>query len=197
MNNMHNSTPGDVTQLLHDCLNGDQDAFEELYQRYYHELHMQATSYLHRLPPQHQIQPTMIVDEVFLKLLRQQHLVLNDRVHFKAWSAKAMWHFIVSHARHEQAQSRGGHLTIAPLDEVDGAAQSPAVDVLAVREALQRLLNINPLEGQIVILRYFGGLTIPEVAQVLQLKPDRVKTLWNVAKAWLRLELTQGHCDGN
>lgn len=131
---MNNTKPGEVTQLLQDWLNGDPAAFDALVRRYYPELHRQAISLLRQLPRNPQVQPTMIVDDVFLKLWGQEQLSLQNRLHFKAWAVTAMWHAMVSYLRQERAKKNGGDQTIIPLDEAEGSAPAPAPEWFALHE---------------------------------------------------------------
>lgn len=179
----------DVTQLLLDWSNGDQQALDQLLPLVYDELHRLAEHYMRRERPDHTLQPTALVHEAYLRLIDQQRVRWRNRAHFFAIAAQAMRRILVDHARRHQARKRGSGQRV-PLDEARAVPSLPEMDLVALDEALTRLAEFDPRQSRIVELRFFGGLSIEETASVLQLSPATVKREWQLAKAWLYRALT-------
>jgi RNA polymerase sigma factor (TIGR02999 family) len=199
----HDSTDQALTVLLHRYAAGETGAVAQLMPRVYDELHRAARRQLQQERPDHTLQPTALVNEVFLRLAERRELQLNDRAHFIRLAAQIMRHVLVDHARAQRAQKRGGDVAITGLDRLDqGAGLAPArdaddeadglrveMDFLALDAALDKLAGLSERQVQVVHLRYFGGLSIEEVAQALELSPATVKRDWTMARLFLRREL--------
>lgn len=185
----------DVTVLLAELANGDQQAAERLVPLVYDELKRLARSYMRRERPDHTLQATALVHEAYLKLVRQQAVNWQSRSHFFGIAAQIMRRILIDHARAHLREKRGGAKEDLPLDEalVFSAAQSE--ELVKLDEALQRLATLDARQSRIVELRFFGGLSVEESANVLGVSPKTVKRDWSVAKAWLYSELRQGNGD--
>jgi RNA polymerase sigma factor (TIGR02999 family) len=182
----------DVTRLLHGWSLGDRAAGEALIAAVYGELHRQAERAMGREAPEHTLQATALVSEAYLRLIDQRRVQWQSRAHFFGVAAQLMRRILVDHARGRLAAKRGGGLRQLTLGDVDAAHESPndsGVDVLVLHEALERLSALDPGQARIVELRYFGGMTIEDTAEALDLSPATVKREWSVARAWLRREL--------
>ena len=158
----------------------------------YAELHQQAARAMGRETPDHTLQATALVSEAYLRLIDQSRVQWRNRAHFFGVAAQLMRRILVDHARGRLAAKRGGGVRQLTLDDVDPVGASPndeAVDVLALHEALERLAALDPGQARIVELRYFGGMTIEDTAEALDLSPATIKREWAVARAWLRREL--------
>jgi RNA polymerase sigma-70 factor, ECF subfamily len=182
--------PDGITELLIDWGQGDQLALEKLMPLVYDELRRLANNYLRREPAGHTLQPTALVNEAYLKLVGQRKVNWQNRAHFFAISAKLMRRILVDHARQRQAVKRGGsdqqRLSITSAETI---VKQPAIDLLALNEALDELAQMDPQQGRIVELRFFGGLSIEETAEVLSISHATVERDWKLARAWLRRQL--------
>jgi RNA polymerase sigma-70 factor, ECF subfamily len=182
--------PEGITQLLIDWGNGDQAALDRLMPLVYAELRRLATNYLRRERMGHTLEPTALVNEAYLKLVGQKHAKWQNRAHFFAISAQLMRRILVDHARRHQAEKRGGseqqRLSITSAQEL---LAQPAVDLLALNEALDELSKMDPQQGRIVELKFFGGLSIDETAEVMNISHATVEREWKSARAWLRRQL--------
>jgi RNA polymerase sigma factor (TIGR02999 family) len=176
---------GAVTRLLHDLRAGRREAFDALMPLVYDDLHRRALGYLRRERVGHTLQATALVHEAYLRMVDQRRVEWHDRAHFLAVAAQAMRRILVDHARAQRRQKRGGDMHLEPLDEQSAIVDQPAIDLLAINEALTRLETIDPLQSRLVELRYFGGLTVEETADVLGVSPATVKREWAIARAWL------------
>lgn len=154
----------------------------------YDELHRLAHHYMRTERAGHTLQTTALINEAYLRLVEIDRIQWRDRTHFVAMAATVMRRVLVDHARAHARDKRGGGVAITSLD-VDVAATQPGVDVLALNEALDRLATLDPVQGRIVELRYFSGLTIDEVSATLGVSAGTVKREWSIAKAWLYREL--------
>ena len=179
----------EVTRLLRDWSGGDQQALERLMPLIYTELRQLAHRCLHRERPGHTLQTTALVHEAYLKLIDQRDARWQNRAHFFAIAAQAMRRILVDSARRHTALKRGGPAENLSLDEAANVSVEPDPILLPLDEALGRLAEMDQQQGRIVELRYFGGLTIEETAEVLKLSKDTVKGEWAMARAWLRKEL--------
>jgi RNA polymerase sigma factor (TIGR02999 family) len=183
-----------VTALLQAWSRGEQAALDELLPAVYGELRRQAERYMRQQPAGHTLQATALVHEAYLRLVDQKHVDWQSRAHFFGVAAKAMRSILVDHARARHAAKRGGgvhHLTLGAADSAGGPA--PELDVEALDEALSRLAEFDPEKSRLVELRYFGGLSIEEAAEVLGISPATLKRQWSTARTWLRRELTEDH----
>jgi RNA polymerase sigma-70 factor, ECF subfamily len=178
-----------ITRLLIGWSRGDRAAFDELVPLVYGELHQVAAARLRRERANHTLQPTALVHEAYVRLVEQQRVRWRNRGHFFAIASRLMRRILVDHARAQGAAKRGGAARTVSLDDAGDIAAQAEVPLLALEDALARLETIDPLQGQIVELRYFGGLTIDETAAVIHVSPSTVGREWNVAKAWLYREL--------
>lgn len=174
-----------ITQLLASASKGDQAALDELLPLVYNELRRLADSYLQQERANHTLQATALVHEAYLRLVDQTNISWQNRAHFFSVAAKVMRNILVDHARSHNAQKRGGGLTKLSLDEAVSFFEERDVNLVALDEGLNELAELDPQQARIVELRFFGGLKIEEVAEVLKVTPDKVRYDWRMAKAWL------------
>jgi RNA polymerase sigma factor (TIGR02999 family) len=179
-----------VTQMLRDWSNGDREVLDKLIPIVYAELRRQAAGYLRRERPGHTLQTTALIHEAYLRLINQKDVRWQNRAHFYAISAKLMRHILVDHARSRQAAKRGGSNIKLPLEEAMIASKGREVDLVVLDEALESLAAIDPQQSRVVELKFFSGLSVEETAEVLGVSPRTVKRDWNMAKAWLRREIS-------
>jgi RNA polymerase sigma factor (TIGR02999 family) len=180
---------GEVTVLLREWRAGDRSALDRLLPLVYGELRAQARRLLRGERALPTLQPTAVVHETYLRLVGAEPLAWEDRAHFFGVASRLMRQVLVDHARARLAQKRGGGATLVDLGGAEAAAPAPRIDVLALHSALERLAALDPGQERIVELRYFGGLTVEETAQVLSTSPATVKRDWASARAWLLQEL--------
>ena len=181
----------DVTRLLQDWRNGEPGALEQLTSLVYDELHLIAARQMSREWRVSVYQTTALVSEAYLKLMGQQHVDWQNRAHFFAIAAQMMRRILVDNARRDLRPKHGAGLRGLELDEA-AAVASPGmdgVDALALDDALTRLEALDPDQARVVELRFFGGLTIEEAAEVMRVSPGTIKREWAVAKGWLYREL--------
>ena len=179
----------DVTLLLKQVANGNQDAAARLIPIVYGELHRVAQCHLRRERPDHTLQPTALVHEAFLKLVAQRDANWQNRAHFFAVASHLMRRILVDYARRLRGK-RGGKLTRLPLDKVFVISRDRCDELLALDESLGKL---DPRQSRVVELRFFGGLSVEEAAKVLGVSSKTVKREWSTAKAWLYGELKERH----
>lgn len=179
----------DITSLLIDWRQGNQDALDQLFARVYDELKEIAHLHLRRERADHTLNTTALVHEVYLKLVDVQRIDWQDRQHFFAVAASAMRRILVSYARQHKAQKRGGGEAPLSLDEGLIAASERADELVALDEALSRLALLNERLARVVELRFFGGLTIDDAAAVMDVSRNTLKRDWQKARAWLYHEL--------
>ncbi|MBI3400300.1 MAG: sigma-70 family RNA polymerase sigma factor [Acidobacteria bacterium] len=187
-------SPGDVTRLLQAWGNGDQEALNKLLPHIYDELRRLAGSQLRREGSPHTLQPTALVHEAYLRLAGQDRTRWQNRAHFLGVAAQAMRRILIDHARAGHAAKRGGDVVKVALDDVEAGQSSGEtdLDLVALDAALTRLAAIDPQKSRIVELRFFGGLSVDEVAEVLNLSPRTVARQWQMARAWLYGEIAPG-----
>ena len=179
-----------ITQLLIDWGKGDQAALEKLMPLVYSELRRLAGNYLRRERAEHTLQPTALVNEAYLKLIDQRNAKWQNRAHFFGISAQLMRRILVDHARQHQAVKRGGsEQKRVSITTVEKLVKEPEVDLLALNEALDELARMDPQQSQIVELKFFGGLMIEEIAEVMGIGHATVERDWKMARAWLRRQL--------
>ena len=177
---------GEVTKLLQDWSVGNREALDKLLPLVYDELRRLAHSYLTRERPDHTLQTTALVHEAYLKLIDQRSVNWQNRAQFFAISAQAMRRILLDNARRHTAAKRGSGGQKVSLDEVATLSRDTANEsLIALDEALQKLATIDADQSRIVELRYFGGLTIEETAEVLKTSPSSVQREWTIARAWL------------
>lgn len=179
----------EVTQLLQQWSNGQQQALDQLLPQIHGELRKLAASYLRRERPDHTLQPTALVNEAFLKLVDQRAARWQNRAHFFGIAAQAMRRILVDHARAVSASKRGGEWRKVPLEDASLMGPVRDIDLLALDEALTRLAALDSQQSRVVELRFFGGLTLEETAEVMRLSPATIGREWRMAKAWLSAEL--------
>jgi RNA polymerase sigma factor (TIGR02999 family) len=182
--------PSQITQLLLAWRNGDKTALDKLMPRVYKELRKMARHYMAAERPGHTLQTTALINEAYLRLVDHKEMRWQNRAHFFGVAAQAMRRVLVDHARSRDAAKRGGGAINASLEE---AAEIPAktVELVALDAALNDLAAIDPRASQVVELRYFGGLSVEETAEVLQVSPVTVMRDWRAARAWLLRAISQ------
>ncbi len=178
-----------TTSLVRTVAEGDRLAADQLMTELYGEFRSLARRYLDREPSGHTLQPTALVNEVYLKLVDQTQVDWKGRTHFFAIGAQVMRRVLVDHARRKGRLKRGGDLRRAEVDVSLISARS-AADVLAVHEAIEDLEKLDPRQARIVELRFFGGLSVAEVAEVLGLSRRTIEAEWTMIRAWLRRRLS-------
>ena len=187
-----NDSPGashDVTELLFAWGNGDQTALENLLPLIYGELHRLARQYMNRESPGHTLQTTALVNEAYLRLVKQKDVQWQNRAHFFAASAQSMRRILVDMARARNRQRRAGNTPHLSLDEGIVFLPERASELVALDEALTALAKLDERKSRVVELRFFGGLSSRETAEVLKVSEATVEREWKRAKAWLSLEL--------
>jgi RNA polymerase sigma-70 factor, ECF subfamily len=186
------ASPLEITELLTRWKGGDEDALDHLTHLVYPELRRIARQYMRRENPAHTLQTSALINEAYLRLVDQQHTQWNDRLHFFAVAAQIMRHILIDHARRRHFAKRGAGAQHVPLDETTMVHEARAAEFVALDDALRRLGDFDARQCQIVELKFFGGLTVEEVAEVLKLSPITIKREWRAAKAWLQLEISEG-----
>ncbi|MGO4885371.1 MAG: sigma-70 family RNA polymerase sigma factor [Bryobacteraceae bacterium] len=181
--------PGEVTALLQAWRAGDQQALQKLTPLVYAELRRLARSYMRRERPGHTLQTTALVHEAYTRLIDTPRVDWQDRNHFFAVCSTLMRRVLVDYARSHGYLKRGGGLKLVPLEEARDVGHTGEVDLFALDEALTGLAAVDPRKSQVVELRFFGGLTVNETADVMHTSPDTVVRDWKFAKAWLMREL--------
>ena len=187
---MDSTSRNDVTELLVAWSNGNQAARDQLMGVVYDELHRLARRYMRRESPDHTLQTSALLNEAFLRLVDQKNVHWQNRAHFFAIAAQMMRRILVDYARSRNYEKRGGGARALSLDEGLIVSDARNEEVVNVHEALERLTEFDPRKGQIVELRFFGGLSIEETAEVLGVSPGTIMRDWTLAKAWLRRELS-------
>ena len=182
----------DVSALLRAWSDGDQEALQALTPIVYEELHRLARRYMRHEPSGHSLQATALVNEAYMRLADYTRMQWQDRAHFFAVSAQVMRRVLVDYARRQNVK-RGGGVQRVSLDDVVVVARSEdaEADLVALDEALVGLACIDPRKAQIVEMRFFGGLTVEEIGEVLKVSTGTIKRDWRAAKAWLYQELTR------
>ena len=180
-----------ITQLLERWSNGEEKARDELMPLVYDELRRLAATYLHRERRQHTLQPTALVNELFLKFSEQHSMSWQNRAQFFGVAAQLMRRILVDHARAHYAEKRGGDRLCVSLRNIAAFGAEPDADLLALHDVLNGLAEIDPAPARVVELRFFGGLTIKETAEVMGISHATVEREWRMAKAYLKRELTR------
>ena len=184
------ASPQDVTQLLVAWRNGDESARDELMPLVYQELHRLAQQYMSRERPGHTLQTSALVNEAFLRLVDQRDVQWQNRAHFFGIAGQMMRRILVDHARNRRYAKRGGGAAQVSLDEELIVSEERSAEVVALDEALGRLAAFDQRKSQVVELKFFGGLSIEETAEVLGVSPGTVMRDWTLARAWLRREMS-------
>jgi RNA polymerase sigma factor (TIGR02999 family) len=180
---------GEITQLLAKWSDGDQCALDELIPLVYDELRQLARSHLRRQAHSLIIQPTALVHEAYLRLAGKQQLTFKSRAQFFGLAAKLIHDLLIDYVRQQRATKRGGEQQQVSLTYADQAGKEATIDLLALDEALGRLMAFHPQQGRIVELRFFGGLTIEETAEAMGISHATVERDWSMARTWLYCEL--------
>jgi RNA polymerase sigma factor (TIGR02999 family) len=182
----------DLTQLLVEWRTGNRDALDQLMPLVYRELQTLASRYLSRERAGHTLQATALVNEAYLKLIDQRNVQWQNRAHFLGIAARLMRRILIDHARRRGRAKRGSAATHITLVEGLAASEPRDIDAIALDDALVALEKLDPQQAQMVELRFFGGLTVEETAEVLGISEGTVKREWRVAKAWLYRHIQTG-----
>lgn len=188
-------SPDEITEILRAWGEGDREALEALVPRVYDELHRQAHRYLRGERPNHTLQTSALINEAYIRLAGQKDVQWQNRTHFFGIAASIMRRILVDYARAQHRVKRGGNDQDLPLDVAlsvvaEMTNEQTRIDLILLNNALDKLSEIDERQARIVELRYFSGLTLEETAHVLDVSEMTVKRDWNVAKAWLRREIT-------
>jgi len=183
--------PQEVTRLLLAWNDGDESALEKLVPQVYQELRRLARRHMLRERPDHTLQTTALINEAYLRLVDLRNVHWQNRAHFFALCARLMRRILVDFARSRHYAKRGGGAQPVSLDESLVVSPKHSTDLVAVDDALKALAQVDARKAQVVELRFFGGLTVEESAEVLKVSPETVQRDWKLAKAWLLRELSQ------
>ncbi len=189
---MPTPSPQEVTQLLADWGKGDRSALDKLLPLVHSELRRIAQRQMSQERPGHTLQATALVNEAYLKLAGQQEFDWQNRAHFFAVCAQVMRHILIDHARAHARDKRGGGAVKVSLNDALVVVEDQTAHFIALDEALRVLERLDPQKGKIVELRYFGGLSVDEAAEVMNISPRTVRREWQRAKAWLYRMMTEG-----
>ena len=181
----------EATRITQELCAGQLSGADRLMEIVYEEMRRLARHYLSQEAPQHTLQPTALVHEAFLKLVNQREVDWQGRSHFLAVGAQAMRRILVDHARTKNRQKRGGEYHRVPLTDTETLSTTDPDDVLSLDAALDKLATESPLQARIVELRFFGGMTMDEIATVLAISKRSVERHWTMVRAWLRRELAE------
>jgi RNA polymerase sigma-70 factor, ECF subfamily len=184
--------PQRLTELLVAWSDGDQKALNDLFPLVYDELRQLARRHMRRERRGHTLRTTALVNDAYLRLVDQRQVRWQNRAHFFAIAAQMMRRILVDHARAKHYEKRGGGAAHVPLEEAAVVSEGKAAEILALDEALRALAEIDPRRASVVELRYFGGLSNEEIAEVLKVSTNTVTRDWNMARAWLYHELSGG-----
>jgi RNA polymerase sigma factor (TIGR02999 family) len=190
------AAPGDVSQLLRAWGDGDQGALEKLTPIVYAELHRLARRYMRGERAGHSLQTTALVNEAYMRLVDYKRMQWQNRAHFFAVSAQLMRRILVDHARRHNLK-RGGGLKRVSLENIALVDNERGEDLVALDDAMKRLVEFDPRKAQVVEMRFFGGLSVEETAEVLKISAVTVMRDWSTARAWLYRELAGGTTDGS
>jgi RNA polymerase sigma factor (TIGR02999 family) len=174
-----------LTGLLVEWREGDKAALDKLTPLVYDEMRRIAHRYVRRERAGHTLQTTALVNEAYLRLARQQKVEWQNRAHFFAVTAQVMRHILIDHARARHYAKRGGNAEQVPLEDARAMSKQRAAELIALDEALDELAQLDPRKSRVVELRYFGGLSLEETAEVLEMSVMTVRRDWRAAKAWL------------
>ncbi|HKQ76469.1 MAG TPA: sigma-70 family RNA polymerase sigma factor [Blastocatellia bacterium] len=183
--------PQEVSELLRAWSDGDQDALGSLMPLVYDELRRMAKRHMDRQGPGHTLQTTALIHEAYLRLVDQKETRWQNRAHFFAVAARAMRHILVDYARARHAAKRGGEARSAPFDEAALVSEERTSELVALDDALESLAAVDQRKCQVVELRYFGGLSVQETAEVLKVSPETVARDWRLARTWLLRALSK------
>ncbi len=187
---LNKPAPHEITKLLKDWSGGDSTALDRLIPLVYEELHRLAHQHMRRERAGHMLQTSALINEAYLRLADQSEMAFENRAHFFGIAARLMRQILVDEARKRSSAKRGGGAIQVSLAEVTTVAQEQATNVVALDDALRNLERLDARQGEIVELRFFGGLSIDETAEVLKVSSGTVMRDWTFARAWLRNEMT-------
>jgi len=185
MTDDHAAPPGAVTQWLLDWSRSDKQGLDQMLPVVYDELHRLAAQYLSREATGHTLQPTALVNEAYLRLVDQRRVDWRNRAQFLGLAANMMRRILVNHARDRAALKRGGNAQPVSLSLLESSSGRPDVDLIALEDALERLAAMDERKSRVVELKFFGGLTTEEIAEVLQVSGATIEREWAFARAWL------------
>ena len=185
-------SPKDVSRLLEEWSNGNQTALDELVPLVYEELHRMAKRHLGRERPDHTLQTTALVNEVYLRLIDQKNVRWQNRAHFFAIAARLMRRILIDHARAHHYAKRGGAAIKVTLGKAIDVSKQRTAELVSLDDAMTALATVDPRKSQVVELRFFGGMSVEETAEVLGVSPVTVMRDWSTAKAWLHREMAKG-----
>jgi RNA polymerase sigma factor (TIGR02999 family) len=181
----------ELTQLLNSWSNGDDQALDKLIPLVYAELRKLARRHMGRENPDHTLQTSALINEAYLKLIDQQSVQWQNRAHFFAVAAQVMRHILIDHARAQRFAKRGAGAAKVSLDETAVLTDERASELVALDDALTTLASLDSRKSRIVELRFFGGLSIEETAEIMKISPVTVTREWRAARAWLRQEMSK------
>jgi RNA polymerase sigma-70 factor, ECF subfamily len=187
---------GKITVLLKALNTGDTSAANELLPLVYAELHRLAAGYMRRERPDHTLQATALINQAYLRIAQQENVEWQNHAHFIGFAANVMRRVLVDHARERHADIRGGKQVRVDLDEGLAITPERSAEILTLEDALTRLEKLNPRQAKVVELRYFGGLSVEEIASFLGIAPRSVKRDWALARLWLFSEIETTHKNG-
>jgi RNA polymerase sigma-70 factor (ECF subfamily) len=182
----------DVTPLLRAMKDGDESAAGKLLPLIYNELHRLAKTYMQRERPDHTLQPTALINEAYMRLVRE-NVNWQSRQHFIGFAANVMRHLLVDHARAHNAGIRSGGLERVEVEDRCMLSSGRSKEVIALHDALTHLEGLDPRQAKVVELRYFGGFSVEEIGQILEMSPRSVKRHWALARIWLRQQMETPH----
>jgi RNA polymerase sigma-70 factor, ECF subfamily len=188
---MNKPPPNEITERLIAWGAGDRAALDQLLPVVYQELRRMAGNYLRQENPGHTLQPTALVHEAWLRLIDQARVDWRNRAQFFGVAAQMMRRILVDHAKAKHREKRGGDAVKLSLDDVINLSRERAADLIALDDALDELTRVDERKSRVVELRYFGGFTIEEIAQILEVSPETVMRDWKLAKAWLYQQIRQ------
>jgi RNA polymerase sigma factor (TIGR02999 family) len=184
--------PQEITQMLLELTDGNEEVVNQILPHIYDELRRLASSYLRRERSNHTLQPTALVHEAYMKLIDQTRVKWQNRAHFFGIAAQVMRRILMDHARKHTAEKRGGDAEVLPIEEeILIVSHDKSAELIALDDALHPLAEIDERKAKIVELRYFGGLSIEETAEVIGVSVPTVNREWRMAKAWLYSELAR------
>ena len=188
---MNKPPPNEITERLIAWGAGDRAALDQLLPVVYQELRRMAGNYLRQENPGHTLQPTALVHEAWLRLIDQARVDWRNRAQFFGVAAQMMRRILVDHAKSKHREKRGGDAVKLSLDDAINLSRERAADLLALDDALDELTRVDERKSRVVELRYFGGFTVEEIAQILEVSPETVMRDWKLAKAWLYQQIRQ------
>jgi RNA polymerase sigma-70 factor, ECF subfamily len=192
---MDNALGHEITQLLQAWRRGDEDALDKLTPQVYRELHRVARRCMGRERDGHTLQTTELINELYLRLSDLKLIDWQNRAHFFALCARQMRRILTDQARARRSHKRGDGAKAISLDDAPAISAEPSADLVAIDDALDQLAKVDERKSQVVVLRFFGGLSVEETAEVLKVSPETVARDWRLAKAWLMRELSESKSD--